>query len=177
MASNVNMIIICLNNIKLRELKLRKKSETSIQSYAYFEELQKKTMKLDLLCSRHMLSGLILDDLSPPLLLTLCALATGSAKHSKTGQNGLFLHQSGVGAQPSGAGALLGFPYGAGAPLWQPRAIWTASVPSFLRSLLKFFAFHPPFALEIILDPPSRQPTYINTKHIKKHLKLEAKSI
>ena len=110
MASNVNMIIICLNNIKVRELKLRKKSETSIQSYAYFEELQKKTMKLDLLCSRHMLSGLILDDLSPPLLLTLCALATGSAKHSETDQNGFFLHQGGVGAPPSGAPAPLGSP-------------------------------------------------------------------
>ena len=71
---------------------------------------KEKTMTLDLLHSRHVLSDLLLGPFFPPLSCTLCALATGSAKHSETDQNGFFLHQGGVGAPPSGAPAPLGSP-------------------------------------------------------------------
>ena len=46
----------------------------------------------------------------------------------------------------------------------------------FLRSSLDVLGFHPPFALGIDLDPPSRYPTQINTKHIKNTTRLRPKS-
>ena len=172
---------------------MSKQIRMSIQSYAYFEELQRWNYELDLLRSRHVLLGMILGCVLSPPSLPLSFPVNGPSNGSKTGHNS----RSGRGAaaptgrphQSWGGRAKVAAPpsrswggrarVGAAAPTGRPRQSGSPDIqPLRVRIFLLEHPIASPFLFNESYDSPlrspSKKPTQHNTKTYQKHQKLEA---